>query len=197
MRLLFLGDSYTIGEGVDSNRNFPGLLIEQLKKKNIPVSFDLIIAKTGWTTSELMEAINKQSIDADFNFVTLLIGVNNQYRGLDIATYKHEFEMLLEKAVFFAQDDEQSVIVISIPDWGRTPFAEGRDIQKISDEIDQYNQINQEIAAKFGVHYLNITNENRDRSNDDFYLAADKLHPSSEEYIIWAEKLLPMFLMKN
>jgi hypothetical protein len=195
MRLLFLGDSYTIGEGVESTQNFPELLIEQLKKRNIAISYHSIIAKTGWTTSELMEAIDKQAIDADFNFVTLLIGVNNQYRGLDFASYTNEFESLLRKAISFAQDDEQSVIVISIPDWGRTPFAQGKDIKKISDEIDTYNQINQQIAAKYGVHYLNITNENRDRSNDNIYLAADKLHPSSEEYKIWAEKLLSMILL--
>ncbi|MEO8399679.1 MAG: GDSL-type esterase/lipase family protein, partial [Ignavibacteriaceae bacterium] len=139
LHYLALGDSYTIGESVDESERFPVQLKEKIREKNLSISDPIIIAKTGWTTDELLNAIIQKSISDTFNIVTLLIGVNNQYRGYDIEKYKEEFVTLLNKAIAFAGNSADKVFVISIPDWGVTPFAEGRDRKKIAKEIDQYN----------------------------------------------------------
>lgn len=194
MKLLFLGDSYTIGEGVEISKNFPNQLIACLKSMNISTTNQFILAKTGWTTFELLDAIDKTDISNDQSFVTLLIGVNNQYRGLDFSIYVSEFELLLKKAIHFATDKSSSVIVLSIPDWGKTPFAEGRDADQIQKEIDQYNEINKKISNKYGVNYLDITNDYRKHANDPTYLAADLLHPSEKEYEIWSTKLTEIIM---
>jgi len=180
-KIIFLGDSYTIGEGVDFNENFPNKLIKKLSRLTNATFTAKIIAKTGWTTGELLAALQNTVTADDFKIATLLIGVNNQYRGLDIEIYKKEFEVLLKRAISFVTNPN-SVIVISIPDWGQTPFAKNRDKSKISWEIDQYNSINRSIAAKYQSHYLDITSGYRLRSNAAEFIAGDGLHPSSAEY---------------
>lgn len=143
---LALGDSYTIGEQVPLKESFPYQTVQLLHKKNIEVADPVIIAVTGWTTDELATSIREHNIKDTFSFVTLLIGVNNQYRGRDIENYKHEFAQLLNQAIAFAGGIANHVFVLSIPDWGVTPFAEGRDRQKIAREIDAYNNVNKEIT---------------------------------------------------
>lgn len=186
---LALGDSYTIGERLPLEDNFPHQTVDLLKQKGIKISEPIIVAKTGWTTDELMAAIEQRQIKGQFDFVSLLIGVNNQYRGRDISIYQKEFEQLLQQAIAFAGGRVDHVFVLSIPDWGATPFAEGRDRLKIANEIDQFNSINKQISEKYKVNYIAITAGTREASKDDSLVAEDKLHPSKKEYAKWAEKL--------
>jgi lysophospholipase L1-like esterase len=164
--LLALGDSYTIGESVLPSENFPSQTAQLLKKEGFDFKSPEIIAKTGWTTDELQDAINKQDIQYSFDFVTLLIGVNNQYRGRTIENYKPEFENLLNQAIRFAGNDASHVFVLSIPDWEVTPFAQGRDGKQIAKEIDAYNAANKSIAEKYKVHYIDITPGTREAATD-------------------------------
>ena len=187
--MLSLGDSYTIGESVLPQENFPNQTVKLLNKVGYEFDSPEIIAKTGWTTDELQTAINVHKFLLKYDFVTLLIGVNNQYRGRPVENYKSEFENLLMQAIQFAGNDTTHVIVLSIPDWGSTPFAEGRDRKQITIEIDEYNAVNKMIADKFKVHYINITPGTREAANDNSLLAADGLHPSAKEYQRWADQV--------
>lgn len=186
---LALGDSYTIGEAVAGEENFPSQTVALLKKSGIKIGAPTIIAKTGWTTDELAEAIKKSGVSGPYHFVSLLIGVNNQYRGRSAEEYTKEFEDLLKQALAFAGNEASKVAVLSIPDWGVTPFAEGRNAGKIAAEIDAFNAINKRIAEQYQVHYIDITPGTREAKNDLSLLAEDKLHPSAKEYKRWAEKL--------
>jgi lysophospholipase L1-like esterase len=189
---LALGDSYTIGEQVPMAENFPHLTVEMLKKNNIDVAAPVIIAKTGWTTDELAMAIREHNVTDTFSFVTLLIGVNNQYRGRTAEEYRSEFTQLLEQAIAFANGDAGKVFVLSIPDWGVTPFAEGRDRQQIAADIDTYNGVNKETTDSYKCNYLDITDSTRKNGDNAIFLAEDKLHPSGREYEVWAARLAPM-----
>jgi len=186
---LALGDSYTIGESVLPTENFPNQTVQLLNNKRFSFNTPEIIAKTGWTTDELQSAINNYSFHPPYDFVTLLIGVNNQYRGFTAENYKPEFENLLKQAIQFAGSKSEHVIVISIPDWGVTPFADGRDRLQIAKEIDEYNAANKMIAEKYKVHYLDITPGTREAAANLSLLAAEGLHPSSKEYQRWAVSL--------
>ena len=186
---LALGDSYTIGESLPLKDNFPFQTVDLLKQRGMQITEPVIVAKTGWTTDELMVAIEKRQIKGQFDFVSLLIGVNNQYRGRDITSYQKEFEQLLQQAIAFAGGNRNHVFVLSIPDWGATPFAAGRDLSKIAREIDQFNAVNKKISEQYKVNYIEITTGTREASKDPSLVADDKLHPSKKEYTRWAEKL--------
>ena len=188
---LALGDSYTIGESVDTTDRFPVQLSAQLNSSNYKVSIPEIIAKTGWTTNELLSEINNNEPIGKFSIVTLLIGVNNQYRGGDLEVYREEFKVLLNKAISYTSEPK-NVIVLSIPDWGVTPFAinRGRDPNKIKSEIDQFNDINKVESLLLGVSYINITDISRDAENDESLLAEDGLHPSGIMYSLWVERMI-------
>lgn len=189
---LALGDSYTIGELVPKEQNFPHQLVHLLHKEQMQVAEPLIIAVTGWTTDELQAAIREHRLHETFSFVTLLIGVNNQYRGRDLDNYREEFTTLLNQAIVFANGHTQHVFVLSIPDWGVTPFAEGHDRAQIAKEIDAYNAANKEITLAHKCKYLDITDSTRKNGADANFLAEDGLHPSGKEYAVWAERLAPM-----
>ncbi|MES2704779.1 MAG: GDSL-type esterase/lipase family protein [Bacteroidota bacterium] len=186
---LALGDSYTIGEQVPLHDNFPYQAVKLLKDMKIEVTEPVIVAKTGWTTDELDEAIREHNIDEKFSIVSLLIGVNNQYRGKSVDEYKTDFQQLVMEAIAFADGKADRVFVLSIPDWGVTPFAEGRDRSQVAKDIDAYNAANKEIAAANKCNYIEITGSTRDNGTVKDYLADDGLHPSSKEYTIWAQKL--------
>jgi len=150
---LALGDSYTIGEGVEESERYPNQAVEILKSKNLIFEKPLIIAKTGWTTDELDKGIEAAGIEGKtYDLVTLLIGVNNQYRGRPISDYEIEFQKMLTKAIQFAKGDPKHVLVISIPDWGVTPFAEtrGTDCENIAKEIDDCNAAKERIPYSLG-----------------------------------------------
>ncbi len=197
---LAIGDSYTIGEQVPGKVNFPNQVYSLMKTDNPDFAEPRIIAKTGWTTDELEKGIiaadKIEQLQASYNFVSLLIGVNNQYRGRTVENYKPEFEELLKKAIRFAGNNAAHVVVVSIPDWGVTPFAKGRDSNKIAKEIDAYNAAAKAITEKFNVHYIDITPWTREAATDNSLLAADGLHPSGKEYKRWAEKIAEFFMSK-
>ena len=184
---LALGDSYTVGEQVPPEENFPNQTVQLLREKGFNVKSPVIIAKTGWTTDELQAAILKARLKKKYDFVTLLIGVNNQYRGRKVVDYIPQFESLLKQAIRFTGNDTSNVIVISIPDWGATPYAADRDREKISLEINEYNAASQLVADKFNVHYIDITGDSRKASEDATLVAHDGLHPSGKAYAKWAE----------
>lgn len=186
---LALGDSYTIGEQVSSQDNFPHQAVSLLQKKHIDVGEPVIIATTGWTTDELAASIREHNLVEKFSVVSLLIGVNNQYRGRPVENYRGELEQLVNQAIGFADGKAEHVFVLSIPDWGVTPFAEGKDRQKIASEIDAYNAAKKEITLAHKCHYIEITESTRKHGTDPAYLAGDGLHPSGKEYTVWAERL--------
>ncbi len=190
-RYLALGDSYTIGESVEEAERFPNQLAAMLadEGKTVEVS---IIARTGWTTGELWQGIQAQTITPPYDMVSLLIGVNNQYRGRDTEEYRNDFAFLLNKAIEYAGGDSNRVIVFSIPDWGVTPFASGRDAEKIATEIDAFNQINLEVTNLAGAHYVDVTPVSRKAAQDPSLIAGDGLHPSGTMYAEWAKLALPI-----
>lgn len=188
-RFLALGDSYTIGHDVPLSENFPNQAVQILKGQGYEFKPAEIIATTGWATDELQNNINNRSFTPPYDIVTLLIGVNNQYRGRPVDTYKPEFENLLKQAIQFAGGKADHVIVLSIPDWGVTPFAAGRDRDQIAREIDEYNAANKTISENYKVHYIDITPWTREAANDLTLIAPDGLHPSAKEYKRWSEKL--------
>jgi lysophospholipase L1-like esterase len=188
--VLALGDSYTIGEGVDVNHRWPVLMVKQLNDRGEAFATPKIIAKTGWTTDELDAGIKQEELAEKYDWVTLLIGVNNQYRGREIDEYRTQFRQLLKLAIERAGNNPKRVIVLSIPDWGVTPFAlkRNRDPAIIAKEIDQFNQVNREVTAELAAHYIDITKLTRDAANEPSkYLVADELHPSVEMYKQWAK----------
>ena len=191
---LALGDSYTIGEQVPIENNFPFQTARLLREENVEVAEPVIVAKTGWTTDELAMAVREEGIKETFSFVTLLIGVNNQYRGRDLENYKQEFSQLLDQAIVFANGHTQNVFVLSIPDWGVTPFAEGKDRELIAKQIDDYNAAKKEITLAHKCKFCDITDSTRRNGTDKDFLAEDGLHPSAREYSIWAERLAPMIV---
>lgn len=186
--LLTLGDSYTIGEGVAAIERWPNQLAAALRKRGVEIAEPRIIAKTGWTTDELNDAIDGEGVKDSFDLVTLLIGVNNQYRGRDSENYRAEFASLLRRAIHFAGDDARRVIVVSIPDWGVTPFAVGRDRARIAAEIDAFNRVNRELTAQAGARYADITALSREGAS---MVVSDGLHPSAPMYGRWVEAILP------
>ena len=186
---LALGDSYTIGEQVPARDNFPNQVTRLLNEKRITFQSPTIVAKTGWTTDELQNGIDKAMLKGQYDFVSLLIGVNNQYRGWSKEKYATEFESLLKQAIAYANNEVSHVIVLSIPDWGITPFAEGRNRNQIAKEIDDFNSINKQISLRYQVHYIDITPGTRKAADDVSLLAADGLHPSGKEYSIWAQEV--------
>ncbi len=186
---LALGDSYTIGESVDFDKNFPNQLAVLLINDSTFIETPKIIAKTGWTTDELIAAIKTSFLKDKYDFVTLLIGVNNQYRGYNIDNYKIEFKQLLETAIAKAGNNPQKVFVLSIPDYGVTLFAENSDREKIRKEINQYNQIANDISKELNAHYLNITQISRLAKTDNLLIAEDGLHPSAKMYKLWVASL--------
>ena len=189
---LALGDSYTIGEAVPQAQSFPYQLTAALNLANDPTNNPTIIATTGWTSQNLIDAIAASNIhEKTYDFVTLLIGVNDQYQGISQSTYSANFSTLLNEAIAFAKGDTSRVFVLSIPDYGVTPFANGQD-SVIGPEIDQFNAINLAISTKAKVHYLNITPISREAATNPALIAPDGLHPSAAMYELWIAQLAPM-----
>jgi len=186
IRYLALGDSYTIGESVPESERWPNQLAGLLQVNDISTEVT-IIARTGWTTDELWKGIQAMEINPSYDLVSLLIGVNNQYRGLDIDEYRAEFIFLLHKAIEYAGGDSKRVIVLSIPDWGVTPFANSRDSKKIATEINLFNSVNREETEKAGAYYVDVTLGSGAVATDSALIAADGLHPSGKMYAEWAK----------
>lgn len=186
---LALGDSYTIGEQVLLIESFPYQAVQRLRSERIAFHAPEIVAKTGWTTDELSAAMKGYFFLKAYDFVTLLIGVNNQYRGRSTEEFREQFHDLLKRAIMLSGENRDHVIVLSIPDWGLTPFAADRDKHKITGEIDLYNSTCREICDLEKIHFIDITSDQRKDADDATFLAADQLHPSEKEYAKWSVKV--------
>ena len=192
MKYLALGDSYTIGESVEYIERFPVQLVNKLKFAGYDFTMPEIIAKTGWTTDELMQGIADVAPSSNYDLVTLLIGVNNQYRGRDLDNYRQEFEDLLKQAIEFAGGNKEHVIVISIPDYGVTPFGQKKGRKKVGKEIDQFNAANEEITKEYQIAYVDVTEISRTAYRRTHLVAEDGLHPSAAMYQKWVEAIAPV-----
>lgn len=189
IKFLALGDSYTIGESVAEVQRWPVLLADALSHRGFRCSKPEIIAVTGWRTDDLMRAIKANPPHSDYNLVSLLIGVNNQYQGKSVNEYAADFEALLRSAIACAEGNASQVFVLSIPDYGYTPF--GRDKQhEISQQIDVFNHANRSIAGRFGITYIDITEISRDGLTDPGLIAEDGLHPSGKMYARWVDRII-------
>jgi lysophospholipase L1-like esterase len=193
---LALGDSYTIGEGVDATGRWPMQLARGLRDAGIVIADPRIIASTGWTTDDLSAAMDVAEPLDEWDFVSLLIGVNNQYRGREVDDYVGEFHGLLRRVSALAGDRADRVLVLSIPDWGVTPFAfaSGRDRQAIADDLDAYNAAARELCEAHGVAFVDITDISRDGGGEPVMLVDDALHPSAVQYARWVDAALPVAL---
>jgi len=191
---LALGDSYTIGESVPISDRFPVILVNDLNGKGYNFQEPKIIAKTGWTTDELKAAILKENLSENYDLVTLLIGVNNQYRGRDVENFRLEFADLLQMAIGFANDQPEKVVVVSIPDWGVSPFASGRDQEKIAEEIDLYNKVKKEETLKRNVTFVDITVISRSGLGIPDYFAKDGLHFSGKMHQLWVNEIMSQYV---
>ena len=191
VRYLALGDSYTIGESVPEADRWPNQLATLLEAEGTHTEVT-IIARTGWTTGELWEGIQDREVQPPYDLVSLLIGVNNQYRGYSIDEYREQFTFLLSKAIEYAGGKPERVIVLSIPDWGVTPFGAARDREQIAHEIDEFNRVNREESEKAGVHYVDVTPISRIAMDEASLIAEDGLHPAGKMYAMWAEQVLPI-----
>ena len=187
MRYLALGDSYSIGEGVPEAGRWPMQLAAALRARGIALQDPRIIATTGWTTDELSAAMDAAEPLGTWDLVSLLIGVNNQYRGRTVDDYREQFSGLLERAIALAGHQHSRVFVLSIPDWSVTPFAQGRDRARIAQEIDAFNATARHICKALGVAFIDITPTSRDQGGDADMLVADGLHPSAAMYARWVD----------
>ena len=189
---LALGDSYTIGESVSVQERFPHQAVKMLHDNGVEVSTPQIIAITGWTTRNLLNALDANPPQNNYSIVTLLIGVNNQYQGKSITEYKIEFTTLLNRAIQYAGNKKNRVFVLSIPDYSVTPFAANSDTARIAREIDAFNQVNHDVSIQSGVTWIDITGISRQAKTDPSLIAIDGLHPSGVQYRKWAELLAPL-----
>ena len=191
LRFLALGDSYTIGEGVEPAERWPSRVAERLRAAGTPVADPEIVAVTGWTTDELLAGIDAAAPAGPFDVVTLLIGVNDQYRGRGVSAYVPAFDMLLGRAVDLTGGRPDRVVVISIPDWGVTPFAAGRDRRAVAAEIDAFNAVAHRGTRRRGAAWVDVTATSRGVGDAAEGYAADGLHPSGRAYAEWADLVLP------
>ncbi len=186
---LALGDSYTIGQSVNTDERFPAQTVSLLQKDSLNFSEPQYIATTGWTTQNLLDAITEQNLKGTFDIVTLLIGVNDQYQHRDTTGYREKFTECLQKAIELADNKTDHVFVLSIPDYSVTPFAANNDTAEIKKEIDEFNAINKSITLSYNISYTDITPLTREAKTDNSLIAGDGLHPSGKEYANWAALL--------
>lgn len=194
---LALGDSYTIGESISNEHSWPMQLVATLKKYDLHIATPQIIAKTGWTTDELKQAIDSSSLNYPYDWVSLSIGVNNQYRGRAIEEFKKEFEILLSEAIVYSGNRKERVFVVSIPDWGVMPFAKDRNREQIAREIDDFNQVVYAVCAQEQIKFIDVTLLSRNTSVDPEWIAEDRLHPGRTQYAQWVQEILPFFLNRT
>ena len=194
MRFLALGDSYTIGEGVDEGERWPNQLVGMLLDHGIAISDLRVIARTAWTADELADAIQVERPQGPFDLVTLMVGVNDQYRSRPVDAFAPEYERLLRRARSFAGGRPTRTVAISIPDWGATPYAAGRDRDLIAREIAAYNDRSKQLAEKAKAAWVDVTPSSRIVLDDPGLVTADGLHPSGAMYAAWAKLILPAAL---
>ncbi len=189
MSYLALGDSYTIGESVPAAANFPNQLADSLAKTGKECGSPLIIARTGWRTDQLMDAIQSAHLKNEYDLVTLLIGVNNEFQGRSLEEYERDFTLLCKKAIELARNEKKNVYIISIPDYGYTPYGQPNQ-EKISKRIDLFNASNKRISDSLKLNYVNITPISRRGLSEPDLVADDGLHPGAKMYSLWVKKIL-------
>lgn len=190
-RILFLGDSYTEGTGVSPQQAWPHLLVSRMNARGAGVEAH-VIAQSGWTTGDLLEAVDREALEGPYDLITLLVGANNQYQGRSLGEYRMQLSALLERTLQLVNHRALRVVVISIPDWSVSPFADGRDRYQISREIDAFNTVNLEEAGRRGVLYAEITEISRSFEDRPDAFAEDRLHPGPEQFEAWMAKLFPL-----
>jgi lysophospholipase L1-like esterase len=193
-RFLALGDSYTIGEGVAAEERWPELLVGLLAARGVAVSPPRVIARTGWTTRDLTRALDAERPVGPFDIVSLMIGVNDQFRGDDVDGYAARFETLLGRAVELAGGVRSRVLVLSIPDYGVTPFARGfgMDAREVARDVDRFNEAARRATQRAGARWIDLTPASRQAADDLELLARDGLHPSAKLHAEWARLALPL-----
>ncbi len=189
-RILALGDSYTIGQGVDASDRWPVQLKELLQEKGLAVGAVDIIAQTGWTTRDLLQTLKAEDIEGPYDLVALLIGVNDQFQKRPVNLFIQDFNALLKEAASYAGNDSSRVIVISIPDWGMSPYGKGHDQKNIAEEIDNFNRQAKVATENMGFQWVDIT-ENSRQPMDNIMFSVDGLHPSPKLYKVWAQIIFP------
>lgn len=188
--MLALGDSYTIGESVEFGERWPHQFIDELRKLGVSADYPDYIAATGWTTRRLIQWINNTLDEQkNYNLVSILIGVNNQYQGVSIESYEPDLRTIIDRALNIVHQDTSRVFILSIPDYAYTPFGEGR--EAISLEIDAYNEIKSSVAAEYDIAYIDITPISRNGISDPTLVALDGLHPSGKQYKLWVQSVIP------
>lgn len=192
LNFLALGDSYTIGTGVEESERWPVQLVREINAKGDILSPPTILAKNGWTTGDLLGAIQREPLKPTYDLVSLLIGVNNQYDGLSIEEYTTELDRLLEFSVGIAGNDPTRVVVVSIPDWGVTPFAKDRDRKAIGREIEFFNERKKQRVDRIGCRFVDITQQSKIAAEDPTWLAPDGLHPAARMYAAWCALIRPV-----
>lgn len=199
LRILALGDSYTIGESVTVNERWPNQLRDSLQQFDIPVKEVRIIARTGWTTGNLLSAINSQTFDYTYDLVSLLIGVNNQFQGRSINEYEMQFRELLERSIALADSNAKRVIVLSIPDYSVTPVGAQFGGGSTAQQIDAFNAVNKRLSEEYSVKYFDITPLSRTAAGQYDLVASDGLHFSGKMYALWVDYILPevIAILKN
>jgi lysophospholipase L1-like esterase len=190
---LALGDSYTIGQGVNTAERFPAQTLELLKLRSIKTAQLTYVATTGWTSSDLDKSMSQQNL-AYYDFVTVLIGVNDQFQGIDTSTYSKNFKSILNRAIQSTRGESQHVLVLSIPDYSLTPEGKKLDTTKIKREIDLFNTLNKRVAKDFKCQYLDITVLGREAKSNPAWVAKDGLHPSAIAYKNWANRIFPFIV---
>lgn len=195
LKYLALGDSYTIGESVEAPMRWPVQLVEKLREEGIEIEEPRIIARTGWTTGELLEAMKMQINNEKYDLISVSIGVNNQYRGLSLEDYENDLHKIFEMVLQNSKNGAAGVFALSIPDYGVTPFGAENE-EKIGKELDEFNRIFKEVAAEYGIEFYDITPISRGAKEDASLIADDDLHPSGKMYSLWVDLILEEILKK-
>lgn len=193
---LALGDSYTIGQNVTVDERWPVILAKELRNNGREVQSPEIIAVTGWTTANLLNALDSKNIAKKYDLVSLLIGVNNQYQGRSLEEYREQFRQLLVKSIGYAKGGSSKVFVLSTPDWGVTPYGSGTDSDRIAGEIDQFNTVAKEECEKLNISFVNITPTSRLALNDATMVASDGLHFSGKMHQLWVNEAFTIVKQK-
>ena len=196
-KFLALGDSYTIGQSVEINERWPVQFLKELKTSTSAIDTLQIIAQTGWRVDQLNEVMNNSDLEAPYGLVSLLIGVNNQYQGQKANSFKPEFIEILERSLKLVDNRKERLFVVSIPDWGASPYGATLNRTQISKEIDEFNSVLKEESEKRGIRYFNITTISRRALTDNSLIASDRLHPSGKMYKLWVDKIIPVISKIN
>ena len=193
---LALGDSYTIGEAVKPELRWPVQLVDSLRERGIEINAPKIIARTGWTTGDLLNAMDQQLTEGEeFDLVSVLIGVNNQYQGKSIAAYEEDLRIIFRRAIEHSKYGKEGVFVVSIPDYGATPFGASNS-EEIAAEIAQFNAVFEEVAQELGIEFYNITPISKLAKENPELTAGDGLHPSGIMYSLWVEEFVDEIVEK-